>query len=379
MTIKIWEMETLAMVVVRALFSFTLLLCYCGGITCTIAGNFDEIDATKLPLPNSRSFREKHVFNLLPGRSLEIPASCQCRCQLFGDSTGKPSHRHPESNRLVQRAFVRLRQKTRGQYSQGRVHVEAAWEQTAGPAGAHVQRTVDAELRAAGLSWGDAEQQAQDRRCTVVLVKAADSQWMQATSNRSNWKSMGETCPTADLLTKAAILYAYAIFICKITAHHQATLNSSAAREGCYYSAPTSYRIGFTKITQLHVALRGATRSSETLRACVPDGAHSPTSGRAAPRQRGRRAGRRARSGRSSPEGVFRGVITEIERRKWRWAAHIARMDHSRWARRVLEGRPPKRWTDDIRQQAGVNWMRVAMNRQDWKSREEAYVRRRAL
>ncbi|XP_073956367.1 uncharacterized protein [Choristoneura fumiferana] len=63
------------------------------------AGNFDEIDATKLPLPNSRSFREKHVFNLLPGRSLEIPASCQCRCQLFGDSTGKPSHRHPESNR----------------------------------------------------------------------------------------------------------------------------------------------------------------------------------------------------------------------------------------------------------------------------------------
>ena len=52
-------------------------------------------------------------------------------------------------------------------------------------------------------------------------------------------------------------------------------------------------------------------------------------------------------------------VISTVAKKKWRWAGHIARMEHSRWTRRLLEwrprannrsrGRPPKQWIDDIR------------------------------
>lgn len=77
-------------------------------------------------------------------------------------------------------------------------------------------------------------------------------------------------------------------------------------------------------------------------------------------------------------------VVTTITKRKWAWAGHIARMDASRWTRRVLEwrprantrarGRPPQRWVDDIRRHAGRDWMQRAQNRQEWKRLEEAYV-----
>ncbi|KAI5638478.1 hypothetical protein NE865_08944 [Phthorimaea operculella] len=58
-----------------------------------------------------------------------------------------------------------------------------------------------------------------------------------------------------------------------------------------------------------------------------------------------------------------RDVMELIARKKWSWAGHIARMEKSRWARRVLEwrprantrarGRPPQRWVDDIRRHGG--------------------------
>lgn len=77
-------------------------------------------------------------------------------------------------------------------------------------------------------------------------------------------------------------------------------------------------------------------------------------------------------------------VMAIIARKKWTWAGHIARMHESRWTRRVLEwrpradkrgrGRPPQRWTDDIRRHGGRDWMRRAKDRQDWKKREEAYI-----
>ncbi|XP_073960723.1 uncharacterized protein [Choristoneura fumiferana] len=78
-----------------------------------------------------------------------------------------------------------------------------------------------------------------------------------------------------------------------------------------------------------------------------------------------------------------RDVVEEIERNKWRWAGHIARMNHDRWARRTLEwrprentrsrGRPPMRWKDDICRQAGGGWMHMAVDRQAWRNGEEAY------
>ena len=78
-------------------------------------------------------------------------------------------------------------------------------------------------------------------------------------------------------------------------------------------------------------------------------------------------------------------VIATIARRKWKWAGHIARLEKSRWTRRVLEwrprpntrprGRPPRRWVDDIRRHAGHDWMARAQVRQTWGKMEEAYVR----
>ncbi|CAH0699542.1 unnamed protein product [Spodoptera exigua] len=56
-----------------------------------------------------------------------------------------------------------------------------------------------------------------------------------------------------------------------------------------------------------------------------------------------------------------------ISKLKWQWAGHICRRTDDRWGRRVLEwrprlgkrsvGRPPARWTDDIRRVAGSEWL----------------------
>ncbi|CAH2218225.1 jg26912 [Pararge aegeria aegeria] len=60
--------------------------------------------------------------------------------------------------------------------------------------------------------------------------------------------------------------------------------------------------------------------------------------------------------------------VTDIAQRvaklMWQWAAHIVRRKDGRWGPKVLEwqprtgkrsvGRPPKRWTDDIKRVAGI-------------------------
>ncbi|CAH2268473.1 jg16903 [Pararge aegeria aegeria] len=69
---------------------------------------------------------------------------------------------------------------------------------------------------------------------------------------------------------------------------------------------------------------------------------------------------------------------------KWQWAGHVCRRTDGRWSRKVLEwrprvgkrsvGRPPTRWSDDLRKVAGIDWMRKAENRKSWRCLKEAYV-----
>ncbi|CAG9090267.1 unnamed protein product [Plutella xylostella] len=78
-------------------------------------------------------------------------------------------------------------------------------------------------------------------------------------------------------------------------------------------------------------------------------------------------------------------VVIDIAKRistlKWQWAGHVARRADDRWSRKVLEcvgkwrvGRPPTRWTDDLRKVAGSRWMQMAGGRLGWRSLGEAYV-----
>ncbi|KAG7296310.1 hypothetical protein JYU34_021440 [Plutella xylostella] len=77
-------------------------------------------------------------------------------------------------------------------------------------------------------------------------------------------------------------------------------------------------------------------------------------------------------------------IAVKICKLKWQWAGHICRRTDNRWGRRVLEwrprtgkrsvGRPPARWTDDLRRVAGRGWMRKAEDRVLWRSLGEAYV-----
>lgn len=76
-------------------------------------------------------------------------------------------------------------------------------------------------------------------------------------------------------------------------------------------------------------------------------------------------------------------VIQQIASLKWNWAGHVARMTDGRWTRRLLEwrpradrrsrGRPPTRWTDDIKR-IESNWMQSAQDRRQWKILGEAYI-----
>lgn len=76
-------------------------------------------------------------------------------------------------------------------------------------------------------------------------------------------------------------------------------------------------------------------------------------------------------------------VIKRIATLKWNWAGHIARMSDDRWTRKLLEwrpridkrnqGRPPTRWTDDIKR-ITTNWIQTGQDRIRWNAMREAYV-----
>ena len=77
-------------------------------------------------------------------------------------------------------------------------------------------------------------------------------------------------------------------------------------------------------------------------------------------------------------------VVRRITTLKWNWAGHIARTTDDRWTKKILEwrprheayrnrGRPPTRWTDDIKR-IKHNWMQTAQCREEWHRLREAYV-----
>ncbi|CAG9135040.1 unnamed protein product [Plutella xylostella] len=77
-------------------------------------------------------------------------------------------------------------------------------------------------------------------------------------------------------------------------------------------------------------------------------------------------------------------IAVKICKLNWQWTGHICRRTDNRWGRLVLEwrtrtgnrsvGRPPARWTDDLRRVAGSGWMRKAEDQVLWRSLGESYV-----
>ena len=70
-------------------------------------------------------------------------------------------------------------------------------------------------------------------------------------------------------------------------------------------------------------------------------------------------------------------IAQYVTNTKWKWAGHIARMKNNRWTIRSTEwqtegvrsgGRPKRRWRDDIAGQQGAVWMRIAKDRERWKT-----------
>lgn len=77
-------------------------------------------------------------------------------------------------------------------------------------------------------------------------------------------------------------------------------------------------------------------------------------------------------------------AVERIAILKWNWAGHIARIQDNRWTKRIIEwrprqdayrnrGRPPTRWSDDIRR-IHTNWIQEAQNRKTWKQTRETYI-----
>ena len=77
-------------------------------------------------------------------------------------------------------------------------------------------------------------------------------------------------------------------------------------------------------------------------------------------------------------------VTEKITKTKWSWAGDIARMTDNRWTIRSTEwrvregqrrqGRPKRRWRDDLVWQQGVIWSRKAKDRERWKTLAEGYL-----
>eukprot|EP00795_Rhopilema_esculentum_P014486 gene14485-biopygen4264 len=71
-------------------------------------------------------------------------------------------------------------------------------------------------------------------------------------------------------------------------------------------------------------------------------------------------------------------ILEKVEKLKWQWAGHVARMDPTKWAKKATEWiprvgrrrprRPRGRYRDDLHNIAGITWMRKAQERKLWKS-----------
>ena len=77
-------------------------------------------------------------------------------------------------------------------------------------------------------------------------------------------------------------------------------------------------------------------------------------------------------------------IMIHIKQMKWRWAGHIMRLTDERWTKKITEwcpinktrnrGRPARRWRDDLKLAAGVEWSRIARDRDAWSHLGEAYA-----
>jgi hypothetical protein len=91
----------------------------------------------------------------------------------------------------------------------------------------------------------------------------------------------------------------------------------------------------------------------------------------------------------SSPD-----IIRQVKSRRMRWAGNVARMGEERKVYRVLVGnpegkrplgRPRRRWEDEIRMDlreiglGGVDWIRLAQNRDKWRAVVSAVMNLRVL
>ena len=70
-------------------------------------------------------------------------------------------------------------------------------------------------------------------------------------------------------------------------------------------------------------------------------------------------------------------VVEKAKSFKWKWAGHVARMSSGRWSKRVskwtpvdrkrVRGTPKRRWRDKLEEEAGIGWMRKALDRENWR------------
>ena len=77
-------------------------------------------------------------------------------------------------------------------------------------------------------------------------------------------------------------------------------------------------------------------------------------------------------------------IMIHIKQMKWRWAGHIMRLTDERWIKQITEWcpinktrnrrRPARRWRDDLKLAAGVEWRRIARDRDAWSHLGEAYA-----
>ena len=80
----------------------------------------------------------------------------------------------------------------------------------------------------------------------------------------------------------------------------------------------------------------------------------------------------------------FKDVVEHVQKMKWRWAGHVARMNENRWATRCTDwiprdrkrpaGRPLQRWRDDLVKFKGNNWREGCQDRAKWKKFLEGYL-----
>ena len=74
---------------------------------------------------------------------------------------------------------------------------------------------------------------------------------------------------------------------------------------------------------------------------------------------------------------MLKSAAQQASRSKWKWAGHIARLHHTRWAQATTmwdlyrdkrsRGRLSTRWADYFNKLIGPHWSKVARDRNEWK------------